>query len=66
MLSRNCAVITGKAALAFIMRDRALLTDELEICVSCLYAKDLIQEFEANNYVKHTWSEDMWPTFHPN
>lgn len=39
--------------------------NELEVCVSRLHADDLIQEFKAENYVKHTWSDDEWPTWHP-
>ena len=64
ILSRSRAVITGEAALAFIMRDRSLLTKELEVCVSRLYAEDLLQELDASDYVKHTPSDQPRSTLH--
>ena len=61
ILSWNRAVITGEAALAFVMRDRSLLGPELEVCVSCTFSDDLLQDLEREPLFEHAWDKDEWP-----
>ena len=62
MLTWSRAVITGEAALAFVRRDRSLLGPELEVCVSCTFSDDLLQDMERNPSFGHAWDDDEWPS----
>ena len=62
-LTWNRAVISGEAALAFILRDRALLTDELEICVSAGDAYELLQWFHLYTEGTDANGQQGWPAW---
>ncbi|PIL32587.1 hypothetical protein GSI_05290 [Ganoderma sinense ZZ0214-1] len=61
MLTRCHAVISGEAALAFVMRNRSLLGRELEICVSAQHSDDLLSDFDAEPLVQCAWGPNAWP-----
>ena len=60
-LTDNKAVITGEAALAFIMRDWRILTNELEISVPGETSYELLGLFDNNWRFEHAWTEENWP-----
>ena len=55
------AVISGEAALAFIARNRGLLTDALEICVKNSCSEDLLSWFDQHKAVSRAISYEEWP-----
>ena len=57
------AIVTGEAALAFIMCNRSLLTDVLEICVSAQASDDLVDDFRKAQGATPAISDMEWPTW---
>ena len=61
ILTWSRAVVTGKAALAFITRNPRVLAQELEVSVSLRHSYDLLDSLEQHLLVARAWSWDKWP-----
>ena len=63
LLTRNRAVITGEAALAFLMRDRGLLTDQLEICVAKSDGDSVLGYIDEHPVATRVMSDEGWSSW---